>query len=173
MSSSTPNLALTKPDDLEQYNIDVFNGNADIIDAAVKADRDRLDVIEAGAWQDCSAEVKVCTATVVAAVAGTAIPFARYRKVGKTVTYVGEATATNAISNVAIFLPPSAGVPIHRYLHCGTLGVWANAGVPADQTGLARMAATSDRLVVTAYSGGFRDTPANGLITWCVEYEVA
>lgn len=172
MSSSTPNLALTKPDDLEQYNIDVFNGNADIIDAAVKADRDRLDVIEAGAWQDCSGEVSVRTDTGGAAAAGSGITYARYRKVGKTVTYMGEGSTANVVANASVLLPPSAGVPLRRYLHCGTLFVWAAASAPADQTGMARMTASKDRIVVTAATGGFRDSPAGGTITWCIEYEV-
>lgn len=47
MSTKTPNLGLTKPDPSDYYNIDVFNENADKIDAALKVQTDTDNAIKA------------------------------------------------------------------------------------------------------------------------------
>lgn len=92
---------------------------------------------------------------------------ARYAVMGRTVYVQGDITANAACTNAAVDLP---FVSKERLLNCGTLGVFG-AAVPADQTGIAYMAPDRARLVVVAYSQGFRDVAAGHIIRWNATYE--
>jgi hypothetical protein len=48
MATSTPNLGLTKPAQTEKYNVNVFNTNADLLDAAVSNLENTVDNVNDG-----------------------------------------------------------------------------------------------------------------------------
>jgi hypothetical protein len=80
----------------------------------------------------------------------------------------GEATLSAAAANCFADLPVVAK---QRLMNFGTAGLYG-VGTPSDQTGLAYMASTS-RLVITAFSQGYRDGAAGQTLRFDVTYEAA
>lgn len=168
MSTTTANLGLVKPDQGEQYNVDVVNANNDSIDAAVKNAQDAI----RSDWVDCTAQVSIRTDVGTGPAAGTTVNWASYRKQGKTVTFKGEGSlAASTATTAAVMLPP-AGTPVRRYLMAGMLLLYGSAGLPADQCGAARMTADLSRIVAHSLTGGFRGAGAGCAIMWEITYEV-
>lgn len=123
-----------------------------------------------GLWQDATGTV-VCTDASLAAQAGSSVGVARYMKIGRTVTFAGNATSGSAASNCAISLPNSlAGVPRDRMFACG-VAVAMGASIPA-QSGVGYMSAQKDRLIIAAFTNGYVSVPATSAIRWTVTYEV-
>lgn len=123
-----------------------------------------------GMWANATGVV-VCTNSSLTAAPGTAINFARYMKLGRTVFFQGEATITTAVVQGAIALPNSvAGVPLNRQYACGTFQV-AGASAPTTQTGVGFMNSAKDRLLVTTLAAALLDMPASTQVRWSVLYE--
>ena len=169
MSTTTANLGLVKPDQGEQYNVDVTNANMDVIDTAIKNAQDAI----ASDWVDCTSQVSIRTDTGTGPAAGTTVNWAAYRKQGKTVMFKGEGSlAASTATTAAVMLPP-AGTPVRRYLMAGMLLLYGAAGTtPSDQCGAARMTADLSRIVAHSLTGGFRGAGAGCAIMWEITYEV-
>lgn len=130
---------------------------------------DRLAVVygnitASGRWIDYTPVLQTSGGPVVACTVNRA----RYMVLGKTVYAQGDITASALCTQATVTLPSTAK---DRLLNCGTCGVYG-ATFPSDQTGLARMGSNKFTLVVSAYTGGFRDCASGSAIQWSVIYEL-
>lgn len=89
-----------------------------------------------------------------------------YEIVNDVVHAHAEVSLTADVTQCCVSLPVTAP---RRYLACGVCALYGASGLPADQTGIAYMADTS-RLVITAYSNGFRDGTSGTAIRYDVHY---
>lgn len=175
----TPNIGLGKPLVGENYDVGVFNGNADITDLEIKQLKDRVAAYDAALelvpWTDYPAVISKSADLFSVAAPTTSIQTARYCRIGKIVYATGSGTiGATAVVDACVSLPQGAGLtPHHRVLEFGTLLVTKGDGTaPDDQTGTARMNVDLKRVVVHSDTSGFRDAPANSNIYWNVWYEV-
>ncbi|MBX6357647.1 MAG: hypothetical protein IRZ05_17565 [Micromonosporaceae bacterium] len=103
------------------------------------------------------------------AVSGT-VNYAKYLQIGKIVWAMATVTFNAAASSgAAVDLPVPAAF---RSLNCGTCALFGSS-TPADQSGIAVMTASQDKLVISAYTGGFRDASSGHAIRYSVCYEAA
>jgi hypothetical protein len=95
---------------------------------------------------------------------------ARYWRLGNLVIAQADVTVNaNTSGGVAIDLPLPSAV---RLPNCGTCAL-TGSGTPADQSGIAFMTADSAKLVVIAYSTGFRDATSGQGLRYSVMYPAA
>jgi hypothetical protein len=92
---------------------------------------------------------------------------ARYWRLGSLVLAQADVTVnTNTSGGVAIDLPVTSAV---RLFNCGTCAL-TGSGTPADQSGMAFMTADRAKLVVVAFSTGFRDASSGQALRYSVMY---
>jgi hypothetical protein len=102
-------------------------------------------------------------------VSGTVL-YANYLQIGKVVWATAAVTFNAAASSgAAIDLPVKAAF---RSLNCGSCALFGSS-VPSTQTGVATMTASQDKLVITAFNGGFLDASSGHNIRYSVCYEAA
>lgn len=126
-----------------------------------------------GTWTDYTPIL--VDSTVPGTPKASAVTYARWCKIGKTVFVQGQLSNTSGatVPNACVSLPnAAAGTPVLRSLNCGTLVVMGSS-TPADQLGIAYMTADKAFLVVVAPTGGFRDAPSGAAIRWAAHYEVS
>ncbi|HEX6968861.1 MAG TPA: hypothetical protein VF174_08660 [Micromonosporaceae bacterium] len=103
------------------------------------------------------------------AVSGT-VGYAKFLQIGKTVWAVASVTFNaTTTGGAAIDLPVAAAT---RLLNCGSCVLFGSS-TPADQSGIAFMTTTLDKLVVVAFTTGFRDATSGDTIRYSVCYEAA
>jgi len=97
------------------------------------------------------------------------VNYARYKVIGKTVIAQASVVCTTGTGTdgAVIALPLAAR---ERRFNIGTLSVYGT-NFPADQSGIAEMYDTT-RLVVTAYTAGFRSAAAGNRVDYSVVYEI-
>jgi hypothetical protein len=123
-----------------------------------------------GAWVDCSLEMRWCTDSSSVANAGSSVS-ARYMKVGKTVTLnVAGTVGSGAVTNFALLLPPSAGVPNPSTQYGPPVGLVGTGGT--NVAGGWRTLSL-DRIVFYESSGSYADSGASWSIRGMFIYEVA
>lgn len=103
-------------------------------------------------------------------VVSTTLGYARYRMVGKTVTAYAQVTFNAAATGgAAVDLPVPAR---DRVVLAGSAGVFGSS-TPADQSGAAYMDGSKTKLVLVAYTQGFRDASSGHAFRYHVTYEAA
>jgi len=146
-STTRPNPALTNMVIVESDTGDIlrYNGSSWTVPYAQN-------------WTNWTPTIYQNMATAPSAVGGS-VSYARYRKVGTTVHVLWNVLVTPVTTGgVGISLPfPQA----QRFQGMGVGGIWGG-GTPADQTGwmYGMPSPHLDKIVVTAYTGAFRDTTA-------------
>ncbi len=120
-------------------------------------------------WTSFSPNVYTNMATTPSTISRTVVQ-AKFRQLGKVVWAFADVTLGAATTNgIGIALPTTAAV---RVLNCGSCALFGTSP-PADQSGVAAMASTLDRLVVVAYTNGFRDGASGQSLRYSVCYEAA
>jgi hypothetical protein len=120
-------------------------------------------------WTDFTPKIYTNTATTPTEVTGT-VGYAKFLQIGKTVWAVASVTfGANTSGGASVDLPVLAST---RLLNCGTCGLFGSS-TPADQSGLAFMTSDRKKLVIVAYSTGFRDATSGHTIRYSVCYEAA
>lgn len=120
-------------------------------------------------WTTFSPNVYTNMGTTPSTISRT-VTVAKYRQLGKVVWAFADCTLNATTTNgVGIALPVPAA---QRQLNCGTCALFGSS-TPSDQSGIAAMASTLDRLVVVAYSNGFRDATSTQSLRYSVCYEAA
>ena len=121
-------------------------------------------------WQDFTPRVYSNMVGSETPVAGTVV-YARWRMADPhTVHAVAQVTFTNATTGGAGIDLPIPGVI--RSADCGSAGLFGLGGAPTDQSGIGFMNAAMNKLIITAYSTGFRDAAAGNTLRYSVFYEV-
>lgn len=102
-------------------------------------------------------------------VIGASVQYARMRTVGPNTTHAQVSVVPTATTTggVAISLPVAG---TYRNYECGTMGAFGPS-TPADQCGIAQMWADNAKVVLLAYSNGYRDTVAGSSLRYDVVYE--
>lgn len=122
-----------------------------------------------GAWADFTPILYTAMGTTPTAISAT-VSYGRYKRVGKLVIAQAAVTANAATTGgCGISLPVTAR---DRIIGAGTLAAWG-ATTPADQSGQAYMAADKVKLVIAAYTQGFRDIVSGAVVRYSVIYEAA
>lgn len=122
------------------------------------------------AWTDFSSTIVAYdhVSTTSAVVASSPI-LAKYRLSGKTVWAQAEVTINAATTGgVALALPFTAK---DRNLNCGTAALFGTT-TPSDQCGIAYMSGNKDKIVIVAYTNGFRDAANGAVFRYNVVYEI-
>lgn len=95
------------------------------------------------------------------------VNLARYWRMGSLVIAQADCTINATTTNgIGIDLPFAGSV---RILNLGTCALFGTS-TPADQSGIAYMAASLTQLVVVAYSQGFRDGTSGQTLRYSVQY---
>lgn len=93
----------------------------------------------------------------------------KYQVIGKTCFVQGSGNFTGATANGAgISLPLTAK---DRILNCGNAALFGS-GTPADQSGVAYMNSAKNKLIIVAYTSGFRDAAAANAFRFNCVYEL-
>lgn len=138
MSTTTANLGLVKPDQGEQYNIDITNANMDSIDAAVG-------VLQA---KTAPTAAPVSLTTVDSDNTKFVTTFAQGIKMGNLaqldfrIKRTGATIGAGNVVNVAMTVLPAGWRPI-LVTSCGTTGYGGGADVVINQSGQVDLASLS------------------------------
>lgn len=112
----------------------------------------------------------LCRADTGATLAGTTGAYGWYVQDGDVITVHGEATfGTASTGGAAITLPFPSTI---RQFSIGVCALWGTS-TPADQSGQAYMVSSKDRLVVAAFTGGFRDASVGHAIRYSAIYRLS
>jgi hypothetical protein len=123
-----------------------------------------------GQWQTFTPTVYTAAATTPTPVAFTN-NLARYTVIGKTViAQVNVKVNATTTGGCAVLLPPI--LPRDRLYVGGSLALFGTS-TPTDQSGMAMMTADKTKLVVAAFSGGYRDATSGHDLRYSVTYEAA
>lgn len=122
-----------------------------------------------GAWVDFSPQVYQNMQTTPTAISRT-VNFARYKIYGKTVHAMADVNINaNSANSCGIDLPFTA----RSRQFMGVSGLIGTAGTtPADQIGVAFPSTDRTKLIIIAWTGGFRDCQTNNIWRYSVTYEM-
>lgn len=121
-------------------------------------------------WVDFSPQVYQNMQTAPTTISRT-VNFARYKVIGKTVHAMADVNINaNSANSCGIDLPFTA----RSRQFMGVSGLIGTAGTtPADQIGVAFPSTDRTKLLIIAWTGGFRDCQTNNIWRYSVTYEMA